>query len=155
MKSKYILIILISVGLISCRKSSEFESPSQAIAGDYEAETYNNGTSPLINYPINGETMRLQIQLISKDSVSVNVSSSVNGFYSPGSSALYPSVFVAKKTDGNGQFAGLFMISLAPPIHAGTLENSIWFDQENNAYYTFVPPNYTKGAVQAIFTKSY
>ncbi|HEY4876871.1 MAG TPA: hypothetical protein VIH86_14930 [Puia sp.] len=154
MRLKIAFLFYIGVMLISCNKTAVISSPAQAISGKYEAKTYNDVFSALVYYPINGQTMSLQIDPISKDSVRVEVNSTVNGFYSPGNSKIYPSVFVVKKVNANEQFDGMFIIALAPSVDPGTLENSIWFDSQNNAYYTFIPPNYTKGAIQTMFVRT-
>jgi hypothetical protein len=104
-------------------------------------------------YPINGETITVQIDPVSRDSVQVKIISTQNGFYSPGASAIYSKVYVKEINCTSCQFRRSYTLTLAPPTHSGTAENTIWFDPTSNAYYTYIPPGYTKGAVQTVFVK--
>ncbi len=139
--------------LLSCNKITIENIPAaQAVSGIFAAKTYQSFGSP-IPYPINGQTIQLQIDPVAKDTVRVQVNSTQNGIYSPGEFAVYPKVYVQEKPCTNCGGVILYTLSLAPPLDAGTLENSIWFDAQRNAYYTYIPPGYNKGAVQTVFVK--
>uniref|UniRef100_UPI002613B398 hypothetical protein n=1 Tax=Hydrotalea sp. TaxID=2881279 RepID=UPI002613B398 len=84
MKSKLVYLIFLTYGFVSCGKSVEEVTPAQAISGTFLAKTYNDVVSPLMTYPINGKTITLQINPVSRDTVQVKVLSTKNGFYSPG-----------------------------------------------------------------------
>ena len=153
MKFKLIVLILILIQFC-CKKTTNNPASAQIISGRYQANTYNNGGSPNILYPINGQTITLQIDPVSDDSVSVQVNSTINGSYSPGGNAVYPNTAVHETICSNCQYDKTYSISLGSQLNPGTLENTIWFDPNNNAYYTYIPPNYTKGTVQTIFVKT-
>jgi hypothetical protein len=153
MKCKPIAGVLLTIGLISCRKNMDEHSAALTISGIYEAKTYQSFGN-VITYPINGQTISLQINPVSKDSVRVQINSTFNGFYSPGNAAIYPEVYVEESICSNCQHYSIYEISLAPQVHPGTLENTIWVDPDNNAYYTYIPPNDNAGAVQTIFVKT-
>lgn len=154
MKLKLLAAVLLIIGSVSCKKAVEEPTPAEAISGVYEAKTYNGVVIPLMTYPINGQTITLRILPVSKDTVRVEVNSTSNGFYSPGAATIYPKVFVKESNCNTCQYTRIYTIALAPPVNQGTSENSIWFDPKNNAYYTFIPPNYTTGAVQTVFVKT-
>lgn len=139
--------------LLSCNKITIENIPAaRAVSGVFIAKTYQSFGSP-IPYPINGQTIQLQIDPVAKDTVRVQVNSTQNGFYSPGELAVYPKVYVQEKPCSNCAGVKLYTLNLAPPVDAGTLENSIWLDAQRNAYYTYIPPGYNKGAVQTVFVK--
>jgi hypothetical protein len=152
-KVKLLIVLVFAFGLLSCKKTSVEASPGQAISGTYEAKTYDS-FGQVMNYPLNAQTMSIQITAVSKDSARVEVNSTTNGYYSPGDAAVYPKVMVTETICANCQYCKTYKISFAPPVDPGTLENSIWFDPQYNAYYTYIPPGYTKGAVQTVLVKS-
>ena len=153
MAGKFASLLLLAILCLGCRKSVVELTPAQQVSGAYEAKTYNDVFSPLMTYPINGKTITLQIEPVSRDSALVKVLSTKNGFYSPGDSAIYPKVYVKEINCTSCQYHRTYTLTLAPPISPGTMENTIWFDPNNNAYYTYIPPDYTKGEVQTVFVK--
>jgi hypothetical protein len=153
MKPKVVFLILFTYGFVSCRKSVGELTPAQAVSGTFLAKTYNDIVSPLMTYPINGKTIKLQINPVSTDSVRVQVFSTQNGYYSPGDSTIYSKAFVKSINCLSCQYPRTYTITLAPPTSTGTADNTIWFDLNNNAYYTYIPPGYTKGDVQTVFVK--
>lgn len=154
MKFKFAIIIILTYLLIGCNKSVIEPTAAEAISGTYEAKTYQAFDDEL-TYPINSQTIRIQIDAVSKDTVKVQVNSSINGFYSPGDTAIYPKVFVKETVGSNLQYRKSYQIFLAPPINNGTAENSISFepDYDNKASYIYSPPGYTLGAVETILVR--
>ena len=117
MKFKFAIIIFLTYSLIGCKKSVIEPTAAEAISGTYEAKTYHAFDDEL-TYPINSQTIRIQIDAVSKDTVRVQVNSSINGFYSPGESAIYPKVFVKETVGSNLQYRKSYQIFLAPPTRA-------------------------------------
>jgi len=138
--------------LISCKKSSVNRSASDAIQGSYTANIYTNGRI-ILTYPINGKTFMMKIVHISEDSVEVTINSTANGFYSPGDTVINLKTAVETISCRSCQYPVTYQFALGALRLPGTLENVIWFDPSNNAYYTYVPKGYTQGAVQTIMTK--
>ena len=153
MRHKIIFLIFLTYGFVSCGKSVEELTPAQAVSGTFLAKKYDDIVSPLMTYPINGKTITLQIDPVTRDSVLVKVLSTQNGFYSPGDSAIYSKVYVKEINCTSCQYHRTYTLTLAPPTFPGTADNTIWFDPNNNAYYTYIPPGYTKGGVQTVFVK--
>jgi hypothetical protein len=160
MKFKLLAAVLL-IASFSCQKTAD-ELPvtpptlAEAISGSYTASTHNV-FSEITAYPINGQTIKLLISAVSTDKVRVEIHSAPNGVYSPGSVLVYPEVTVKQREGAcNTCTPGLpvFQLDMAPPTHAGSLENAIWFDHAGRAYYTYIPPNYTKGAVQTTFLRT-
>lgn len=153
MKTKLTLIILLTSQLFACHKSNEepLKSLAETISGTYGATSHVSFGKSL-SYPINGKTISLQIEAVAKDSVRIIVNSIENNIYSPGQTAVYSKVAVSKSTC-NCADPVTYRVSLGVPVNQGTLENIIWFDANKRAFYTYIPPNYTKGAVQTVFTK--
>jgi hypothetical protein len=153
MKSKLIFLVFLTYGFVSCGKSAEEVTPAQAVSGNFLAKTFDGVALPLMAYPINGKTIKLEINPVSRDTVEVKVFSTQNGFYSPGDSAMYSKVYVKEIDCKSCQYHRTYTLALAPPTFPGTADNTIWFDPNNNAYYTYIPSGYTKGAVQTRFVK--
>jgi len=145
----------LSAILLGCNKSAvQPLTAAQAISGSYTAATYQSfGISKA--YPINGQTIQIQISPVAADSVMVKVFSTVNGFYSPGTASTYPSVFVKTLNCISCQFSQFYSVCLSAPIDPGTLENTIVLQPayDNKASYYYIPPNYDKGAVETILTR--
>lgn len=152
---KRLSVIILAISLLNCKKTEVEVTPAKQISGIFEAKTYDNGfNSRLMNYPINGQSLKIDIKYVSQDTVSVHLISTVNGFYSPGIDTTFSKVYVVEDMNPNRQQPKIFRLKLAPPVNISTLENSIWFDSNLNAYYSYIPPNYKLGAVQTVFAKT-
>lgn len=94
-------LLLIAIGLVgSCgRMRPDFPEPSSQLEGEYQADTFlsRNGTSGV--YPIQGQTMTLNLTRASPDSVRVELESTPNGDYSPGESRTYAKLAVRQEFD--------------------------------------------------------
>lgn len=154
MKTKLTLMVLLASQFLTCQKSNEepLKSLAETISGTYEATSHESFGKSL-SYPINGKTISLQIEAVTKDTVRIVVNSISNDIYSPGETKVYPKVAVSKSTCSACSDPVTYRVSLGLPVNQGTLENVIWFDANKRAFYTYIPPNYTKGAVQTAFTK--
>src|SRR5689334_22131864 len=149
MKKILLFLLILSSG---CNKSNTILSSSEVLKGTYIAKSYDGFI--MESYPINGKTFSMQIDVVSADTVHVLISSTENGFYSPGDTLINLNAFVYKRNCTNCQYTTTYQISLGTQIFPGTLDNTIWFDAKNNAYYTYIPPNFTKGDVQTIMVKT-
>ena len=152
---KRLSILILAIILLNCKKTEVEVTPAKQISGVYEAKTYDDGfNSKLMNYPINGQSIKLDIKFVSQDTVSVHLISTINGFYSPGIDTTFSKVYVVQDINPIRQQSKIFRLKLSSPVNPLTLENSIWFDSNLNAYYTFIPPKYKLGAVQTILAKT-
>ena len=155
MKLRSIFLIFLIYISASCGKSVAELTPAKAVSGSFLSKTWDGIALGTRAYPINGKTITVQIDPVSRDSVQVKVISTQNDIYSPGDSAIYSKVYVKEINCTSCQYPRSYTLTLAPPTHPGTAENTIWFDPTSNAYYTYIPPGYTKGAVQTVFVKRY
>ena len=95
----------------------------------------------------------MKIVKLTEDSVDLTINSTSNGFYSPGDTIIHLETAVETNNCSNCQFSMTYQIVLGRQPFAGTLDNKIWFDLLNNAYYTFIPNGYQGGAVQTVMAK--
>jgi hypothetical protein len=153
MKFRFIFLLFLTYVFVGCEKSVDEPTPAQAVSGTFLAKTWNGVALGSMAYPINGETITVQIDPVSRDSVQVKIISTQNGFYSPGASAIYSKVYVKEINCTTCQYRRSYTLTLAPPTNAGTAENTISFDPNGNAYYTYIPPGLTNGAVQTVLVK--
>ncbi|GAB3774889.1 hypothetical protein GCM10028818_18260 [Spirosoma horti] len=74
----------------SCTKNTfTLPDPAPSIEGTYQAEIINKP------FPVQGETVKLSIKSLSKDSVSVSLRATVNG--QPADSITYTKVFISQQ----------------------------------------------------------
>jgi hypothetical protein len=153
MKQPFLLLLVCLVpGIFACNKTNHKLSSSEAISGTYTAQTYV-GIDGNMQYPINGQTLTMQVTPVSADSVQVHISSTPNGFFSPGASSDYNKLYVTPKICTNCQ-SSTYTIALAPVIDPNSSENTIVFDKYSKAYYVYTPASYTKGEVETIFIRT-
>jgi hypothetical protein len=153
MRVKFLAAVLL-IASFSCTKTEDMPTPAEAISGLYKAAAYYDIEAIEIKYPINGQTIELRISPVSADKVRVEVNSTVNGFYSPGAAAVYPEVAVTEITCNQCPYGKAFRLQLTPPVNAGTPANTIWFNPEYKAYYSYIPPNFPRGSVQISFVRT-
>lgn len=67
---------------------------STEIEGTYRAETYVDRSGVAASYPVQGQTMRLKVKRISKDSVRIELEAPPNGDFSSGKNLVYEKLFV-------------------------------------------------------------
>jgi hypothetical protein len=164
MKSAIVSIFICVILFEACKKNTDALSPAQTIQGNYTA--YKHKAFDSVNtYPINGKTITIQIDAIGEDSVRLKLISTQNGYFSPGDTVIDRHFFV--QTLPGGVFPVAYQITLGEPVDdSATAENTIAFYKGYNSlypiyaknglcgYYTFVPPDYHKGAVQTAFIKT-
>lgn len=164
---RLILVIAVccSIAGMACKKNTVAVSPAKSIEGTYTAYKYQ-GAELNFNYPINGKTISLQVDALGEDSVRLQLRSVQNAFFSPGDTVIDRHLFVQKTQCAGCQSSdSYYQVWLNKQSVAGSIENAIEFSGSANGiygiktnsgyygYFTFVPPGYTKGAVQAVFKK--
>jgi len=158
MKLVIVSAVSCTIFLAACNKNGATLTPAQTIEGSYTAYKYLRFDS-VINYPVDGKTITMQIDAIGEDSVRLQIRSTQNGFYSPGDTVIDHHLLVQKLP-----YSG-YEVSLGDPVDSGTGENTIGFDNSYNryygvdpyssylGYYIYVPPAYKQGAVETLFKK--
>ncbi len=128
----------------SCKESSLAPELSSIVSGSYTAQDFRGFTVPE-TYPINGQTITVQIKGVSQDTVIVNIQATPNDIYSPGKSITYNKAYVIANRGGKGVISS-YTIFL-DGIVKGDLENTIMIYTNKTGDYTYTPPGYTKGIV--------
>ena len=127
------------VGFTACKRETTDPAPdpepAQAIVGAYQAKTFTDTSSPE-NYPINGQTVNLQIKRVTADTVQVDIQATSNGKYSPGQTLSYAKAVVTstKHTDGTITY----YVALTPVTECGY--NTLYIYTNKQMDYNFIPP---------------
>ncbi len=136
-------LVFAVIGLLTSVNSCKPESallpdpqPAKAIEGIYQARTFRENGEP-INYPINGQTLSLQIKPLTADTVQVDILATPNGRYSPGQTLSYSKAFVISKKQSDGKIT-YYVYLTTPPDECGY--NTLWIYSNKEMDYYFIPP---------------
>jgi hypothetical protein len=143
-----LLLVLIS----SCKQSDIKSETAKSVEGIYQAKTYDKfgSTRDLIPYPINGQTLTLDIKYVSTDTVSVQItpSSTVSlpdGVYSPSQTLVYAKAYIESPSN-----SAAYIYLKGKQGNQVSIDNpQIWiYKDKQSADYFFVPqqtPTIPKG----------
>ncbi|WP_420147032.1 hypothetical protein [Spirosoma sp.] len=126
-------------GFIACKPQTSDPvadpEPAEAISGTYQATTFTQGSSPE-RYPVNGQTVTLQLKRVSATSVQVDVQATANGKYSPGQNLSYPDAAITSQKASDGTIT--YVVTLDPSTECGY--NTLYVYTQNRMDYNFIPP---------------
>ena len=135
-------IVCMLTGIIYCEQKlatvlpGPDPEPAKAIEGTYQAKAFNETGEP-ISYPINGQTLTLQIRAVTADTVQVDIQATANGKYSPGQSLSYSRAAITSQKHSNGTIT--YYVNLtAIPDRCGY--NTLWIYPSQEMDYNFIPP---------------
>lgn len=130
--------VLSLIGLSACKQNSALApQPAKLVEGQYRAEYINlAGTPTLVGYPINGQTLSLQIKSVAADTVQVDIQAPPNGKYSPGQNLSYAKAYVASTGQSNGQT--IYFVQLTNAADACGI-NTLVVQSATEIDYRFVP----------------
>lgn len=132
--------ICLLTGISSCDQKPAMlvpdPEPAKAIEGTYQAKAFNERGEP-ISYPINGQTLTLQIKSVTADTVQVDIQATPNGKYSPGQSLSYPKAYITSQKLSNGNIT-YYVTLTTPPDACGY--NTLWIYSNKEVDYNFIPP---------------
>ncbi|NEU69743.1 hypothetical protein [Spirosoma agri] len=142
-KTSFVLgAMYISTGILSCEQKpaavlpAPDPEPAKAIEGTYRAKAFNETGEP-IPYPINGQTLTLQIKAVTADTVQVDILATANGKYSPGQTLSYSRAAITSQKQSNGTIT--YYVNLTEiPDRCGY--NTLWIYANKELDYNFIPP---------------
>lgn len=126
----------------SCTKNTfTLPDPAPSIEGTYQAEIANKP------FPVQGETVKLSIKSLSKDSVSVSLRATVNG--QPADSITYNKARISQLLSNISVNKGCvsYSINLTPSVSSQSDFLSMTCSEENVISYFYTPAGQKIGTV--------